>query len=500
MATGANCEPIGSGYRIGDRVQARVKHDRLFYTGTVTGLSHTDADGDFEDVPKGTTGDLVTVQFDDDQSRSTIPQAWVRMGGNRRILYRMTRSGEIVDGPALQVGAEIKDIDDNDIIVTMAWLWAGPLDETEAAAECGPRPCRLLSFGTSPKVYQSGVIVEVPGARTTTSDASLMNGASEDCVFDWSHIFEPEQALALAVALSDNILRSAVVGESETSADTASSSIPVFATISPSAAAGAERHRTNITEAPDAQRSSLCLRGRHPATCTSPGVDNEVGRVLLVGGGGCTLPMALRSKFGGVLHQDVVEMHQGVIAVAYRSFGLARGSSDIRVVCADGIDFLTRAGDATYDAVLIDACDADAEDGAPLEFPVTEFVDMEFLSKCIFCKLREGGVYAVNVIANATHLAAIAYTLKIVFGNVHVLATDPNYYFYCTKKANGDTSNENITPDQVIQRAHRSGIYSIAQDVLDHDVAKTTHYRDKCTLIGWLAYDEFIERVTREQT
>lgn len=41
-----------------------------------------------EDFPKGATGTLVTVQFDDDDSKSTITLAWVRKGGERQILVR----------------------------------------------------------------------------------------------------------------------------------------------------------------------------------------------------------------------------------------------------------------------------------------------------------------------------------------------------------------------------------------------------------------------------
>lgn len=50
-------------FRVGQRVQARVKHDRLFYLGKI--------------VATHPSSEEVDVLFDDDGDTSTLPVSWV---------------------------------------------------------------------------------------------------------------------------------------------------------------------------------------------------------------------------------------------------------------------------------------------------------------------------------------------------------------------------------------------------------------------------------------
>jgi hypothetical protein len=49
-------------------------------------------------------------------------------------------------------------------LVLIGIMWEGILPAREATDTTGPRAARLLSFADSPKVYQSGVIVNPDGS------------------------------------------------------------------------------------------------------------------------------------------------------------------------------------------------------------------------------------------------------------------------------------------------------------------------------------------------
>lgn len=68
-------------------------------------------------------------------------------------------------------------------------------------------------------MYQSGVIVRAVDAINCNDAGSDAATLTDECVFDWSHIFEPEQALALAVVLSNNIINAISAYASDTCID-----------------------------------------------------------------------------------------------------------------------------------------------------------------------------------------------------------------------------------------------------------------------------------------
>lgn len=383
-------QDIADLFVIGARVQARIDDDRLFYSATVTTAPI-----------KG----IMQVKFDDDKPGvlTSVPVEWAKIGEKREILRILAADQKTIsDQPA------------DDVIVSEGYLWIGRLNGLAHDKTTGPRLARLMSFGCSPKVYQSGVVLSDAGG------------------FEWDHIFDPEQALALALSMTE----------------------------------------PKITNA-DA-----------PPT------------VVLVGGGGCTLPMAVREIFKAALKIEVVELHEAVMTAAHKCFGLPTTSPEIIPICGDGLLHLNNLSSESRSAILLDVCSTATEDGAPLEFPHRSFLEKEFLLNGVLRPLTQGGVFAMNVIGNAENLSNIATKLKGIFGNVHILATDPNFFFYCKK---GPSSNDVITPEDIVDLAKASGLYELAVDVMQYGVLETSSNRETQSMVGWLGYDEFVRRIRLER-
>lgn len=377
--------------KAGDRVRGRTKSDRLFYCGVVV-----------EDV--GSTQDIVQIQFDDDRPGkiSKVPKIWTVPGDNVE-LYRIPASEQ----------SHAAEQSPDDVIISEGLSWVGKLGG-DLDENTGPRATRLLSFGRSPKVYQSGLVLK------------------KDDSFYPQYIFEPEQAMALGLAL-------------------------VKPTISK--------------------------------------VSEHKIRVVLVGGGGFTLTTALRHIYTDCLTIDAVELHAAVIEAAHRSFGLPRSAPGLNVVCADGLQYLGDLETESCTTIFVDVVSTDTEDGAPLEFPSIGFLEDGFLTNTVRRSLKFGGIFVVNVIADAENLEMVARKLRTVFGNVQVLATDPNYYFYSRKGA-GDEAE--FSARELQDLANDAGLGDLAQDILA-EVLETDHYRTEEILIGWLSFDEFVCRLKTER-
>jgi spermidine synthase len=116
----------------------------------------------------------------------------------------------------------------------------------------------------------------------------------------------------------------------------------------------------------------------------------EPRRILVIGVGGGSIPMALAAALPAV-HIDAVDIDPAVLDVARRYFGLRSGEG-LRVIAADGRDFVfeaVRAG-RRYDAVLLDAFDAD---GIP-----PPLFDAGFLA-AVRRLLSPGGLFVANTFA-----------------------------------------------------------------------------------------------------
>lgn len=137
-------------------------------------------------------------------------------------------------------------------------------------------------------------------------------------------------------------------------------------------------------------------------------VNPEPQRILMIGLGGGTLPMAL----GTLLPQatiDSVEIDPAVLAVAQRFFGYRTGLRQ-RVTIGDGRAFVEEAvaQGRQYDMVLLDAFDVD--------YIPPRLLTVEFFRK-IHQLLAPGGVFVANSFTLSRHYERESATYAAVFGN-----------------------------------------------------------------------------------
>jgi spermidine synthase len=110
-------------------------------------------------------------------------------------------------------------------------------------------------------------------------------------------------------------------------------------------------------------------------------------RLLLIGGGAFTLPIALLSDFPN-LAIDVIEIDPGLTAIAERYFGL-KPSARLNIITADGADFL-QENTEPYDVILIDAF---SNASVPASLTSEEAV------QTVHRSLTSDGVVAANIIS-----------------------------------------------------------------------------------------------------
>lgn len=125
-------------------------------------------------------------------------------------------------------------------------------------------------------------------------------------------------------------------------------------------------------------------------------------RVLLIGGGAYTLPMALMKRFPGS-RLDVVELDSGLQAIAMKYFDF-QPAPGLTVITGDGKTYLETTTRA-YDLILIDAFKHDI---IPKELATSSTVAI--MAK----RLRSGGVVGVNVIS--AYYGKNAERLKQLYG------------------------------------------------------------------------------------
>lgn len=104
----------------------------------------------------------------------------------------------------------------------------------------------------------------------------------------------------------------------------------------------AHDRRDHIFEPEQALGLSLALLS--PAL-TMDGVDRR--DVAVLGGGGGTLTMALHTLYRGRLRQDVVELDPDVITAGQEYFGLVKDDPAVTLYNCDALEFLKKAPDAS---------------------------------------------------------------------------------------------------------------------------------------------------------
>ncbi|HSX36813.1 MAG TPA: fused MFS/spermidine synthase [Patescibacteria group bacterium] len=110
-------------------------------------------------------------------------------------------------------------------------------------------------------------------------------------------------------------------------------------------------------------------------------------RLLLIGGGTYTLPMALLQKFPG-LQIDVAELDPGLQDVAERFFGL-KTSPRLNIIHSDGRQYLEQ-NTLAYDVILVDAF---------MDAAIPESLSGPGVVKQVYKNLSSTGVAAMNIIS-----------------------------------------------------------------------------------------------------
>ena len=166
-------------------------------------------------------------------------------------------------------------------------------------------------------------------------------------------------------------------------------------------------------------------------------MQDDVDRVLFVGGGGFSGPRRFLAEYPNVT-VDVVELDPAVIAVAREHFGVG-DSPRLNVYEADGREFLADT-DRTYDVIVLDAYRKDR-----VPFHMTTFEFMELAAS----HLDDDGVLVANVISAADGPGSQFYraqyaTLDGAFPHVYAFPTVggpvvQNVELVATKRADGFT-------------------------------------------------------------
>ncbi|HEX4883520.1 MAG TPA: fused MFS/spermidine synthase, partial [Casimicrobiaceae bacterium] len=138
-------------------------------------------------------------------------------------------------------------------------------------------------------------------------------------------------------------------------------------------------------------------------------------RVLLIGVGGGSIPMAL-AAVRPAMDIDGVDIDPAVLRVATRFFGLRPGPR-LRLHVVDGAAFVAqaRARGGTYDAVLLDAFD---ENGVPPALFGEAFL------RDVKAVLAPDGVFLANTVAGPAHERELA-AASAVFGRFHTIRPAP---------------------------------------------------------------------------
>ena len=130
-------------------------------------------------------------------------------------------------------------------------------------------------------------------------------------------------------------------------------------------------------------------------------------RIAMIGLGGGSLLKYCRRRLPDA-EFTAVEISPEVIALR-RQFGIPDDDERLRIVCADGADFVRRAADAGdgFDALLIDGFDRDGQ--------ARQLCSAAFYDDCRGA-LRVGGVLVVNLCADDTGYGAYIARISDSFG------------------------------------------------------------------------------------
>lgn len=129
-------------------------------------------------------------------------------------------------------------------------------------------------------------------------------------------------------------------------------------------------------------------------------------RILVIGGGAFTLPMALVAALPNA-EVEVIELDEGLQSIATDYFGL-QSNDRLHLAYGDGREFVERTGQK-YDLIILDVF---SELSIPRQFLTVEFVAL------VRKRLTKGGAVAINIIASLQGINARLIKSQIAaYGN-----------------------------------------------------------------------------------
>lgn len=149
--------------------------------------------------------------------------------------------------------------------------------------------------------------------------------------------------------------------------------------------------------------------------------EDDIDRVLFIGGGGFSGPKRFVSEYENVT-VDVVEIDPEVVGAAEKYFGVEE-SDRLRIHTTDGREFLQETNH-TYDLIVLDAY---RQDQVPFHMTTAEFFDLASRN------LDEDGVFVANLVSaksgsGSAFFRAEYKTLQQVFPQVYAFPTsDTNF-------------------------------------------------------------------------
>ncbi|KAK9820431.1 hypothetical protein WJX72_010299 [[Myrmecia] bisecta] len=116
-------------------------------------------------------------------------------------------------------------------------------------------------------------------------------------------------------------------------------------------------------------------------------------RTLILGAGGCALPMSLRQHYPSMT-LEAVELDPEVLQLAQQYFGACEDGR-LKLQAADAVPYtISLPADVKYDIVLVDAALLDNASPGEVVAPPPEFLQPRFVQQGMCAHLREGGVVA----------------------------------------------------------------------------------------------------------
>ena len=173
-------------------------------------------------------------------------------------------------------------------------------------------------------------------------------------------------------------------------------------------------------------------------------------RVLIIGLGGGTLPMALRNIYPD-LHIDVVEIDPAVVKVALEFFNYEE-DENLKTYAEDGRVFVKKAllDGATYDLIMLDAF----ED----EYIPEHLLTVEFLNE-VKSLLTPGGVVAANTFSSSGLYPYESATYEAAFGQFYNLKSN-NRVIWAQDGKLDDLATVTTTAQDLEPHFHKRGFDS----------------------------------------